>query len=147
MHRKALILLGICCAVALSACSRNNEPRLLNVKANQEGPDEFLVLPAKPLELPENYAGLPEPTPGGANRTDPDPEGDAAVALGGNPAGGVNDTGLVAYAGRFGVAPGIRGQLAKEDLEFRRANDGRVLERLFNVNVYFRAYKAQQLDQ
>jgi hypothetical protein len=26
-------------------------------------------------------------------------------------------------------------------------NDGRLLERLFNVNVYFKAYRSQELDQ
>ena len=34
-----------------------------------------------------------------------------------------------------------------EDLEWRRDNNGRVLERLFNVNVYYKAYRKQRLDQ
>lgn len=42
---------------------------------------------------------------------------------------------------------GIRGTLAAEDLEFRRKNDGRLLERVFNVNVYFDAYEPMSLDQ
>ena len=41
---------------------------------------------------------------------------------------------------RFGVDGGIRSTLASEDLEWRRDNNGRILERLFNVNVYFKAY-------
>ena len=41
----------------------------------------------------------------------------------------------------------IRDVLAAEDLEFRSRNRGRPLERLFNVNVYYRAYKKQSLDQ
>jgi hypothetical protein len=53
----------------------------------------------------------------------------------------------VAYAGRYGVDPRIRPSLAAADLEFRRQNDGRLLERLFNVNVYFRAYETMSLDQ
>ena len=32
-------------------------------------------------------------------------------------------------------------------MPFRRANDGRLVERLFNVNVYFRAYEPYELDQ
>ncbi len=32
-------------------------------------------------------------------------------------------------------------------LEYRRRNNGRVLERVFNVNVYFNAYRKQSLDQ
>jgi hypothetical protein len=53
----------------------------------------------------------------------------------------------VSHAARFGVTPGIRDQLAAEDLEFRRSNRGRPLERLFNVNVYFRAYREMSLDR
>ena len=37
--------------------------------------------------------------------------------------------------------------LATEDLEFRRKNDGRLLEKLFSVNVYFKAYAKMALDQ
>jgi hypothetical protein len=54
---------------------------------------------------------------------------------------------LARYAGRYGITPGIRQTLAAEDLEWRRDNEGRVLERLFNVNVYYRAYEIQSLDQ
>lgn len=145
MQRKPMTLAALCCAIGLSACGGERDPRLLNVKSNQDGPDEFAIVPNKPLTLPEDVSSLPEP--GGRNRTEASPENDAILALGGNPAGGVQDGGLVSYAQRYGVAPSIRTQLAAEDLEFRRQNDGRVLERLFNVNVYFKAYRAQQLDQ
>lgn len=140
-------VLAILALAALSACSRG-DPQLLNLARTQgPGPDEFAILPTNPLEMPEDLASLPEPTPGGANRVDPDPEADAIVALGGNPdrAGGAG--GLVTYASRFGVSQGIREVLAAEDLEFRRRNDGRILERLANVNVYHRAYQPLSLDQ
>ncbi|MEL6586779.1 MAG: DUF3035 domain-containing protein, partial [Pseudomonadota bacterium] len=76
------------------------------------------------------------------------PEAEAIAALGGNAArGGGADGALVAAVSRYGVAGNIRGQLAAEDLEYRRENDGRLLERLFNVNVYFDAYEPQSLDQ
>jgi hypothetical protein len=101
--------------------------------------------------MPEHLSDLPEPTPGGFNRTDQNPEADAAVALGGKPsaAGGIpaGDSALYAHAARFGVDGGIRATLASEDLEWRRDNNGRPLERLFNVNVYYRAYSKQRLDQ
>ena len=42
--------------------------------------------------------------------------------------------------------PDIRETLAVEDLEYRRKNNGRVLERLFKVTVYYRAYAQQALD-
>lgn len=147
MGRNAMILMSVAAAaMTLSACGKK-DPQLLNIKSNTEGPDEFAILPNKPLTQPENYTTLPPPTPGGVNRTDATPEADAIVALGGNPNGGIRDGGLVNYASRYGVAPTIRGQLAKEDLEFRKKNDGRLLERVFNVNVYFKAYKKQSLDQ
>ncbi len=84
--RRYMLVFGV--LAALSACSRGEEdPNLLNIsQPRAEGPDEFAVLPTKPLEMPENMAALPEPTPGGVNRTDPTPEADAIAALGGNAA-------------------------------------------------------------
>jgi hypothetical protein len=133
--------------LALVACSTGT-PQLMNLRNTEEGPDEFAVLPTAPLEIPENMASLPEPTPGARNRVDPDPEGDAIAALGGNPAraGGAGSD-LVSYATRFGVSGDIRPVLAAEDEEFRRRNDGRILERMFGTNVYFRAYRQQALDR
>ena len=141
MRHNAIVLAVMCLAIGLSACGRaDREPRLLNIKSNEEGgPDEFAILPNKPLVLPEDYSALP--APGGTNLTEPTPGDDAIIALGGDPNAGTNDGGLVSYATRFGVTPSIRSQLASEDLEFRRRNDGRVLERLFNVNVYYKAYR------
>ena len=141
-------------AVWLAGCSGgDDEPRLMNLDRGRDGPDEFAIVPTRPLEMPSNFAELPQPTPGLRNRADPDPRGEAVAALGGNPAtlgpGAVPavDAGLVARAGRFGVEPGIRDQLAAEDLEFRRRNTGRLLERLFNVDVYNRAYRPFALDR
>lgn len=144
----------IATVAVLSACgNRNKDPDLLNIRTGQATPDEFGILPTKPLEAPEDYAALPEPTPGGRNRVDPTPHEDAVAALGGNPAAltrsGVpaGEGALHAHVTRFGVTPAIRQTLAAEDLEYRRKNDGRLMERLFNVNVYFRAYKPYSLDQ
>lgn len=132
--------------IALVACS-SGTPQLMNLRNTEDGPDEFAVLPTEPLQIPENLAALPEPTPGARNRVDPDPEGDAIAALGGNAGGGSSAGDLIGYATRFGVAADIRPVLAAEDEEFRRRNDGRVMERLFNTNVYFRAYREQSLDR
>lgn len=134
--------------LAAAGCSRGT-PNLVNSPPTQ-GPDEFSILPTRPLQTPPDLAHLPAPTPGGANLTDPRPEADAVAALGGNPAS-VNrpsgDGALLGYATRYGVAPDIRPVLAAADLEYRRANDGRLLERLFSVNVYYEAYESQSLDQ
>ncbi len=141
------------CAVLalLAACGPKGAPELMNIRAT-EGPDEFAILPPKALSMPESLADLPAPTPGGANRTDPTPEADAIAALGGKPQsiqGGVPaaDSALYAQASRFGVTSGIRATLASEDLDWRRDNNGRILERLFNVNVYYKAYADMSLDQ
>lgn len=134
--------------LALAACGRG-DPQLMNFDRSAErGPDEFLVLPTRPLEMPPDLAELPPPTPGGTNRVDPQPEADAIAALGGNieRAQGAS-SGLLAYTTRFGVGEDIRGVLAAEDLEYRRNNDGRLLERLFNVNVYYDAYRPLALDR
>ncbi len=143
--------LTVALALALAACSGSErEPQLYNLRSDSGGPDEFAILPTKPLEIPEDLASLPEPTPGGANLTDPTPEADAYAALGGNAAAlarGGADGGLIRHATRYGVDPGIRAELAAADLEWRRANDGRLLERLFNVSVYFKAYRRFELDQ
>ncbi len=146
-----LLLLGA--AVFVSACASNRQPILMNAQTSSTTPDEFAILPNKPIEQPKDYAALPEPTPGASNRVDPTPKKDAVAALGGNPnrlnASTVAkaDPNVYTYASRYGVAENIRGQLAAEDLEFRRRNNGRVLERAFNVNTYFKAYRKQSLDQ
>jgi len=123
----------------------------MNLRSTTNGPDEFAVLPAKPLEMPDDLNVLPDPTPGGSNLTDPNPQADAIAALGGSlvAAGGIpaGDAGLANYAGRNGVQSGIRSTLAAEDLDFRRRNNARLLEKLFDLNVYFRAYERQSLDQ
>lgn len=137
--------------LALTACASDKTPELMNLRASGNGPDEFGILPPKALELPEDLTALPEPTPGGVNLSDRDPMADALIALGGAPrrAGSVGgaDGALVNHAARHGATPNIRATLAAEDLDFRRKNNGRLLERAFNVNVYFKAYKRMALDQ
>lgn len=138
--------------LTLAACGNGDKvPSLMNIRSTTAGPDEFGIIPPKALEMPEDLAVLPEPTPGGMNRTDRDPEAEAVAALGGNlgPRDGVSaaHAGLYNYAARYGVTADIRATLAAEDLEYRRKNDGRLLERLFDVNVYFKAYAPMSLDQ
>ena len=142
-------VIALAATLLLSACA-SGDPELMNLTSG-EGPDEFGIVPPKPLAMPETLAELPTPTPGGGNRADRDPEGEAIAALGGKPgaSGGIpsGDAALYAHAARYGVESGIRSTLATEDLEWRRDNNGRVLERWFNVNVYYKAYRKQSLDQ
>lgn len=140
-------------AMAVSACgSRDGDIRLSRIKNTGNGPEEFNIVPGKPLQAPESYSALPAPTPGGNNITDPTPRADGVAALGGNPAAlantgiGRGDGGLVNYANRFGVVPGIRQTLAREDVEIRRQR-GRV--NILNIgrnDDYNLAYKRQWLD-
>ncbi|MGB8814934.1 MAG: DUF3035 domain-containing protein [Paracoccaceae bacterium] len=147
---RGALMAGAVALMALAGCG-SKEPTLMNVRSSTNGPDEFGILPPKPLEMPKSLADLPEPTPGGANLTDPTPNDDAIVALGGKAQAGrgisASDNALLAHTTRFGTEAGIRQTLAAEDLEYRRKNDGRLLERLFNVNVYFKAYLPMSLDQ
>jgi len=149
LHGK--LVLALAGAAALAACS-GGDPKLMNIRTDT--PDEFRVLPTKPLEAPEDYTVLPEPTPDGTNLADPNPRADAVAALGGNPdrllpTGQIyaGEQTLVSYTGRYGVPADIRQTLAAEDLEWRKENNGLLLERLFNVNVYFDSYKPMSLDQ
>lgn len=143
----ALAILGF---AVLSACSKS-EPELMNIRTDT--PDEFAIRPTKPLEAPEDYTALPTPTPGGINRVDRNPQADAVAALGGNPArlerGQVfaGEQTLLSHAARYNTTANIREVLAEEDLEYRRKNNGKLLERLFNLTVYYSAYEKQSLDQ
>jgi len=145
------ILAGV--ALAMLAGCADRAPMLMHAAQTQRGPDEFSILPTQPLQAPPDYNALPAPTPGARNLVDPDPYGEAYAALGGSrgaPAAGVPaaDAALVAHAGRNGTQPDIREQLAAEDLQFRQRNRGRLLERLFGVNVYHSTYaRAQGLNQ
>ena len=149
---RALILGGMALALLAGCADRSDEPRLMNLTSAQRGPDEFSILPTQPLQAPPDFRSLPTPTPGAANLVDTDPRGDAARALGGRPAAlrgaaPAADAALLARVGRHGTDPAIREQLAAEDLEHRRRNRGRPLERLFGANVYAQAYEGQLLDR
>lgn len=146
--------LGIVLVAVLSvaACAQSGTPHLMNLRATSSSPDEFAILPSKPLVMPKDTSALPSPTPGGTNLADPTPDSDAVAALGGKPgasAGGIPaaDGALVAAADRYGVQPGIRAALDAADLKFRKNHNGRILDRLFGNSVYFKAYSSMTLDQ
>ena len=148
--RFTTLTFGLALAALLAGCS--NDPHLMNIESGNDSPDEFAILPTRPLTMPPDLAVLPAPTPGGANITDPTPLGDAVAALGGNPGQltavgvGAGDGGLIAYASRGGVAPGIRQQLAQEDVAYRSRHSRRLLETLAKTSVYMRAYRPMILD-
>lgn len=147
--RALVTALGLTATLGLAACSTDG--RLMSLETG-DGPDEFAILPTKPLQMPADLAQLPPPTPGGANITDPTPLADAVATLGGNPAHlsvrgvGAADGALLAYTGRLGRDANIRAVTAAEDQAFRARHGRRLLEIVAKANVYLRAYRPQTLD-
>lgn len=139
--------------LGLAACgNKDRDVQLRKIKHTGNGPDEFSIIPGKPLEPPLDFAALPAPTPGGANLTDQNPRGDGIAALGGNPgalvAAGVSsaDNALLNHTRRYGVSASIRETLRVEDKETRRRH-GRV--NILNIGPnddYSNAYRKQWLD-
>ncbi|MXU64547.1 DUF3035 domain-containing protein [Oceanomicrobium pacificus] len=146
-----LILVGA--TLILSGCDRNdpNNKRFLKFRgAEDNSPDEFLVMPQKPLEIPADLTRLPPPRPGAQNRADIDPIALAQSALSGAPArpiaGTSADAAFVAAASRNGVGTNIRQVTAVEDQAYRRDNPGRVLNRLFSTYDEYEIYRDMALD-
>lgn len=127
--------------LVLSACS-----------GGTKGPDEFSVLPTKPLEFPTDMTNLPEPTPNGRNLADQRPLEDGIDALGGNGSGQSStqirssETALLQATSRYGVTANIRSIAAAEDEVFRKRNKGKVLERWAGVATYENRYRKERLD-
>ena len=130
--------------VILGGCSSSG---LVRFKNNSGGPDEFLVMPVKPLTDPGSYSALPAPTPGGSNLADMNPLADAVVALGGRASALENqgvpsgDAALVSHASRYGVPSNIREDLAETDAKFRKRKTRSSRWRLFSKDRYGEAYK------
>lgn len=136
---------------ALAACGNGDDTSVAQRVASSQvvAPEEFGVLPQKPLQLPENLADLPEPTPGAVNRTDLTPERDLLVALSGRPERGSKaqgDGALLSLLARAGIDPDIRQDLAAEDIAYRRNNRGRLLERLAGQDGDLTIYNRLLLD-
>ncbi|MBT0957956.1 DUF3035 domain-containing protein [Alphaproteobacteria bacterium KMM 3653] len=150
---KGQSLMCLALLAVLAACGGGREPNLININRGVSTPDEFSILPNKPIEIPADTSALPPPRPGTANRVDPSPQADAVAALGGNPArlqttGQLRgESGLINHVTRYGVQQGIRQELARQDAEFRQRHQGRILERAFNITVYYRVYEDLSLDQ
>ena len=151
MRRAHLVAMVALVGIASCAGIDRNKP-LRDLSNNSGEPEEFAIVPNKPLVQPETYGQLPPPTPGGANRTDQTPKADAVAVLGGNPARlaagqGVpaSDTALISRASRFGRDPEVRQDLAQKDATFRRSKS------IFNWSIvpdddYNRVYKRETLD-
>lgn len=138
-----LIITG---GLVLAGCGEGGLAGLLRSSGVTQTPDEFMVLPTRPLEMPSNLNALPPPTPGRANLVDYHPNAEAVAGLTGRqgPAGTADGSAVVA---RTGVgAPQIRATLAVEDAEYRAQNRGRLLERWFSRDKVALTYRSQTLD-
>lgn len=140
-------------AVALAGCGGDGRDiTLRDVVDTTPGPDEFSVLPNKPLQAPPNYQDLPTPTPGKANLVDATPLADGVAAFGGKPSRLENtgvpagDRALVAHASRKGVPANIRQDLAQSDEDFRRRKSRFTKIRLARTDRYNEVYQRQTLD-
>lgn len=143
----ALLALAAACGSGDSSDDRGLVERLS--LGSFEAPEEFAVLPQKPLTLPDDLNELPVPTPGAASRVDLTPEADALVALSGRaqraPATS-SENALLATAGAGQRAPNIRALLAEEDAAYRENNRGLLLDRLFGNVSDGDIYARQVLD-
>jgi len=111
-----IILAGI--AVIITGCGGPGDSGRLSLDPRPLPPDEFLVVPSQPLQMPTDFAALPTPEPGAANLSDIDPTTGLARALGGRATGiPKSEAALVAAVG----------QPAPEIVE---AKEGRLLDRI-----------------
>jgi hypothetical protein len=146
------VLSALAVSIILAGCDTSSGVgRFFAGTDNDAGPDEFGIVPTKPLEFPKEFTTLPEPTPGARNLTDPLPEQDAVAALGGRPAQlestqiNAGEGALLAAATRNGTAENIRTVLKQDDEKFRKKNGPKLIERLFRVNTYLKTYEEQTL--
>jgi hypothetical protein len=137
---------GALLLLALGGCGEGGLAGGLRSVGVAGTPDEFMVLPTRPLEMPENLASLPPPVPGAANRVDARPQSEAVTGLTGRPgpAGTASAGALVARAGP--VDPNIRATLRAEDAAIRQLNPGKVLERLLSREPDTLAYRTMTLN-
>lgn len=143
------LIAGLLAAGLLAGCGGNDSNRSLVDRLTSgsfSAPEEFDVLPQKPLEVPDDLTTLPRPTPGGPSRVDLTPRADAVRALTGRPTAGTtaaSDQRLLAAMAR---QPDIRALLAAEDAAHREGSHGPLLDRLFGMVGDREIYSGQILD-
>lgn len=119
MAYRSGILASLAAALLLAACSGSGEPPVTLQEASLKNgaPDEFLVLPQRPLTVPEDLETLPEPDPNAGSLVEIDPFVEARKAVGGNGGGtsaSAADNAILAAARTVGRTPNIREELAAE---------------------------------
>ena len=115
--RGILLLLLTISIVSISACGQVADLKK-KVGLTIESPDEFLVQPQKPLQMPETK-NLPVPQPGAKSLVAYDPEAEARKALFGNSTSisttpSVGEADLLKSANAANVDPNIRSVVEEE---------------------------------
>ena len=133
----------------LSACS-SDDARLRDLYDVGTGPEEFAVLPSKPLTIPSNLNNLPVPDLAAGNLADPTPKLDLIEMLGGSIDNSISipekDKNLLKYVSRAGVDANIREELAEEDRKFLRRMGVLTSVKLFRVDRYNQIYRKMTLS-
>jgi len=139
------LVAGAVLILPLAACGDGGLAGSLRRSGVVGQPDEFMVLPTRPLEMPADLSTLPPPTPGATNRVDRQPRAETITALTGRPpASAPAAPGLVAATGP--ASPEIRAALSAEDEAYARRNQPRLLERWFGGNRNRQVYEGMTLD-
>jgi hypothetical protein len=133
----------------IAACS-SDDARLRDLYDVGTGPEEFAVLPSKPLIIPSNLQELPVPDETVENLADPTPKRDLIEKLGGS----IDETksvpkkhkDLLNYVSRAGVNSNIREELAEEDRKFLRRMGVLTSVKLFRVDRYNQIYRKMTLS-
>ncbi|KAB7614308.1 DUF3035 domain-containing protein [Amylibacter sp. SFDW26] len=138
----------------VAACGRGESifDKNGDFKIRDAGPDEFSIIPTKPLEIPEDTVTLPEPTLGSKNRVDLEPDRDAITALGGNPERldseliASDEQALIAAASRSGVPGNIRDQIDADAKVIAKKRKPRFFQRWIGHDGRLQTYKSESLD-
>ena len=143
----AYLALALVAAASLAGCKgQNTLAGGLRAAGVGSSPDEFLVLPTRPLEMPENLSALPPPAPGTPNRVDYQPKAEAIAGLTGR-SGGIATTNGAALVARAGPRdPAIRSELAAEDVTWRQTHHGLLIPRLLAKDKNTVTYEAMLLN-
>jgi hypothetical protein len=143
-------ILGIFVTLFFIAACSSDDARLRDLYDVGTGPEEFAVLPSKPLIIPSNLRELPVPDETVENLADPTPKRDLIEKLGGSidetKSAPKKDRDLLNYVSRAGVNSNIREELAEEDRKFLRRMRVLTGVKLFRVDRYNQVYRKMTLS-
>jgi hypothetical protein len=143
-------ILGIFVTLFFIAACSSDDARLRDLYDVGTGPEEFAVLPSKPLIIPSNLRELPVPDETVENLADPTPKRDLIEKLGGSidetKSAPKKDRDLLNYVSRAGVNSNIREELAEEDRKFLRRMGVLTGVKLFRVDRYNQIYRKMTLS-